>query len=43
MQDLYSTDPTQQTCSAVDHAHYVATSTRQLELNHTDPTDQGSP
>ena len=37
MQDLYSTDPTQDTCPAVvDHAEYAAP-TRQHEL---DPTDQ---
>ena len=37
-QDLYNTDPTQETCPTVDHAEYTAP-TRQCELDHT---DQGS-
>ena len=34
VQDLYSTDPTQETC-VVDHADFTAP-TRQHELDHTD-------
>ena len=46
VQDLFSTDPTQETCPAVDHADYTAP-TRQHDpghadhTDHTDHTDQG--
>ena len=37
MQDLRSTDPTQETCAtAVDHGDYTGP-TRQHELDHTKP------
>ena len=42
MQDLSSTDPTQEKCPTVDHADYTAP-TRQYKLDHMYPgTDQGS-
>ena len=40
MQDLCSTDPTQETCSR--SCRFRTAPTRQHELDHTDHTDQGS-
>ena len=38
MQDLYGTDPTQESC-AVDHADYYVAPTRPHKVDHTDHTD----